>query len=253
MARPRKKPATRPSAAPVAGYLERTHRPLNCLAFLLPLLVAYQVSSFFFPDRLLAPQHMQWFFGLFGATWGLLPPVLIVVVLLAWHVLLKERWHVDFDAVAGMLLESLLLWIPLVVLNILLTSLLAGNGAALEAAAETARPVGPAVLIFRKIGAAIYEEFLFRLAAMNLVLLLAVDLAGLPRKAMVPVAVVLSSVAFGLYHHVGAGAEPFDWLRLGLRTVMAAYLAVVYVARGLGVAVGTHACYNVVVFLMSDG
>ena len=49
------------------GYLHKTHRPLNCLVFILPFLVAYEVGSIFIGDRLLAPRYL-------AAALGVSPP-----------------------------------------------------------------------------------------------------------------------------------------------------------------------------------
>lgn len=240
---------------PAGGYLERTHRPLNCLVFILPLLVAYEVASLVYPDRLLAPQHLEAIFGLFGATGRFLPALLIVLVLLIWHVAAKETWHVDGDAVGGMAAESLLWWLPLLAMN-LLTVRLMGPAAPAEtmASALTAggdADVALAAMILRGIGSGIYEEFVFRLGAISLILFVTVDLFRGPKKYMAPAAVVVASVAFGLYHYWGGQASNFDWYMFMFRIVAAAYLSVVYIARGFGVAVGAHACFNVALVLLT--
>ena len=40
------------------GYMEKTHRPLNCLAFILPLLVAYEIGGLVLGHKLLAIHHL---------------------------------------------------------------------------------------------------------------------------------------------------------------------------------------------------
>ncbi len=239
------------------GYLERTHRPLNCLVFILPLLVAYEVASLVYPDRLLAPQHLEAILGLFGARGRFLPALLIVLVLLIWHVAAKETWHVDGDAVGGMAAESLLWWLPLLAMN-LLTVRLMGPAPPAETMASALAAGGDAdvalaAMILRGIGSGIYEEFVFRLGAISLILFVTVDVLRGPKKYMAPVAVVVASVAFGLYHYWGGQASNFDWHMFMFRIVAAAYLSVVYIARGFGVAVGAHACFNVALVLLTPG
>ena len=248
--------AGKPRRPAAGGYLERTHRPLNCLVFILPLLVAYEVASLFYPDQLLAPQHLEAILGLFGATGRFLPALLIVLVLLIWHVAARQTWHVDGDAVGGMLAESLLWWLPLLAMN-LLTARLMGAAPSPSAAVASALAAGAntdvvlAARILRGIGSGIYEEFIFRLAAISLVLFVTVDLLHGPKKYMAPVAVVVASVAFGLYHYWGGQAHSFNWYMFMFRIAAAAYLSVVYIARGFGVAVGAHACFNVALALLS--
>ena len=76
------------------------------------------------------------------------------------------------------------------------------------------------------------------------------DLLRGPKKYMAPVAVVVASVAFGLYHYWGGQASNFDWYMLMFHIAAAAYLSVVYIARGFGVAVGAHACFNIALVLL---
>ena len=225
-----------------AGYLQRTRRPLTCLLFVLPLLVAYEVGAIFFGHRLLANEHLRELLGLFGATGWFLPPFLVVVVLFVWHVVSKQRWQADVRTLLGMALESVLWALPLVMLAEVM-SRLKGAGGLLAGVGQR----GPAVGVLSGIGAAVYEEFLFRLAGIALFLLLTVDAARLPRRAMLVLAVIITSVLFSLYHFIGA--EGFSTFRLVLRSLAGAYLAVVYIYRGFGIAVGAHACYDAVVAL----
>jgi membrane protease YdiL (CAAX protease family) len=96
-------------------------------------------------------------------------------------------------------------------------------------------------------GAGIYEEFLFRLVGIGLIMLICVDLLKGPRGAVAAVAVVATSLIFSLYHFLGP--EAFSWRLLVFRAGAGAYLAALYITRGFGVAVGAHACYNVLLVL----
>ncbi len=223
-------------------YMERTQRPLNCLLFILPLLAAYEAGALFFDPRLLVIQHLGDFLGRFGATGRFLPPVLVVAVLLTWHVFSRQRWQVDGGTLLGMLAEAVVFMVPLVLLavvsdKIFSTPLSAGGPA----------PVALGAHILRGVGAGIYEEFLFRLAGISVVLFLLVDVMSVPKRYAAAAAVVLTSVAFSLYHF--PGADSFRWPEFCFRAVAGVYLAGLYVGRGFGIAVGAHACYNVVAVL----
>jgi len=224
------------------GYLDKTHRPLNCLMFILPLLTAYEAGALFFPGRLLATQHLAALLRLFGATASFLPPLGVLVVLLLWHIFSRQRWRVDAAAVAGMAAESVLCMVPLVLMNVLVGRL--------RAAAASAGGDGKALAaeILIGVGAGIYEEFLFRLAGIGLFLLLCVDIVHGPKRPMVTAAVILTSVLFALYHFLGP--TTFEGTLFVFYALAGAYLAGLYIARGFGVAVGTHACYNIVVALL---
>ncbi len=226
-----------------SDYLVRTHRPLNCLTFILPLLVAYEVGSIFYSDCLLAPRHLAIVLNSLGAAARFLPAALIIAVLLAWHVASRQKRHVDADAVAGMLAESVVGMAPLVALAILTERLL---GPVALAAGDGTQALAAEILT--GIGAGIYEEFIFRLAGIGLIMLVFVDLMKAPRKPAAVIAVVATSVLFSLYHFIGPAC--FDWRLFAFRGLAGLYLAILYIGRGFGVAVGAHACYNVVVALM---
>ena len=78
-------------------YFRRAELPLNSLAFLLPLIVIYELGT----RLIVAPSHgptqriiaftmMQQFFNFFGATGRYLPALAVIVILLAWHLARRE-------------------------------------------------------------------------------------------------------------------------------------------------------------------
>jgi len=232
----------RDSRRPASGYLQRTHRPINCLMFLLPLLVAYEVGALFLGQRLLVTRHLRELLEVFGATGRWLPAVVVVVSLLIWHVASRQRWRIDGEALLGMLAESVLLTAPLVLLMVATQKALSADAGGADAAARTAEKV------LQGIGAGIYEEFLFRLATMGALLVLFVDVMQAPRRISIAVTITLASVLFSLYHFLGP--DTFRWDLFVLRALAGAYLGGVYLTRGYGIAAGAHAWYNVVLALV---
>jgi len=225
-----------------ASYMDKTHRPMNCLLFVVPMLVAYEVGALFFGHQLLAIKHLGEMLRLFGATGRFLPPILLIFVLLAWHVVTKQRWHADGGVMLGMGAESMLWVVPMLLLHAVLVRL-----ANLWALSGSAGGKTIATEILTGIGAGVYEEFLFRLAGIGLFLMLTVDLVHGPKRPMAIAAVILTSVLFSLYHFVGP--DRFSVSLFVFRALAGAYLAAVYITRGFGVAVGAHACYNALVVL----
>jgi hypothetical protein len=236
-----------------AGYFERTHHPLNCLVFILPLLTAYEVGALFCRDGLAAPRYLQAVLELFGASGRFLPPLLIVAVLLGWNVLAHRDWRVRFDAVAGMAVESLVLTVPLFVLW-LLTDRLAGGGSLTVGALPPAE-ASRASTVLSSMGAGIYEEFIFRLVGFGLIAKLLTARLHVRRGPAVAIALVATSAAFGLAHFVGATSQlnagiPHFWRNLIFYAASGAYLAGVFMLRGFGVAAGVHAFYNVILVIL---
>ncbi len=91
------------------------------------------------------------------------------------------------------------------------------------------------------LGAGLYEEALFRLASIPL-LFRVLRLVLVPALPACTLAITASSLLFSLAHHAGAPGEAFTWFAFVFRWLAGVFFAWVFVARGFGVAVGTHTC-----------
>jgi hypothetical protein len=60
-------------------------------------------------------------------------------------------------------------------------------------------------------------------------------------------AMLLSALVFAGAHHIGPYGEPFEGYVFLFRTLAGLYFALLYQLRGFAVAVGAHACYDVLV------
>jgi len=240
-----KRPTARSPRPP--GYLHDTHRPLNSLVMVLPLLLFFHMGAYAYGSALLAPRHIGQALHYLGATAFYLPPLLVVVVLLIQQLAHRDPWVVQPKVVVGMLAESALWIVPIVALYMVVERLFAD--AALAAAANgAADPLLRQIL--RAVGAGVYEEFLFRLALISIALLLLVDGARLKKEHAAIAAVLVTAVLFSLYHFPEAvfrGEAAFPWSDFVFRAAAGAYLGGLYLTRGFGVAVGTHTFYNLFV------
>lgn len=239
------------------AYRDVTHRPLQCLVFLLPMVILYELGmAWAFGDRvrgagptLAAEQLIMWFFSLFGGTGYYLPGALLVAVLLGWHVASRNPWKIQWPPLAGMAGESVLWAIPLLFLQHRLVTLQAGGQLApVDFHEGPPRAIQELLL---SIGAGIYEELLFRLIIIGLLNLLLVDICGMKQVAGVAAAVIISSLLFALHHYKPIGTDTWEAGAFAFRAAAGAYLAAVFVLRGFGLAVGCHAMYDVFAFLAS--
>lgn len=98
-------------------------------------------------------------------------------------------------------------------------------------------------------GAGFHEELIFRVILMGGLAWLLTGLTG-PGRAWV-VALVLSSLAFSLAHHLGPVGEPFTFAAFTYRTLAGMFFALVYHVRGFAVAAWTHALYDVYVLTLT--
>lgn len=241
------------------GYGAVSMRPLHVLVYLLPLVVLYEAGSVAFltdwgsgvSETIRARAILSGFFQAFGAVGLFLPGLALVLVLLVWHVMRGDAWRVRWPVLAVMLAESCAWMVPLLVFSVLLRSAVPGASGALAGSQEVdallSMPVGARLTI--SIGAGLYEELLFRMIGIAALHALFVDLCRVRDQWGRVLAVALSAVAFAVYHDVSAPGAGVDWWRAFFFLCSGAYFGALYLARGFGIVVATHALYDVVVLV----
>jgi hypothetical protein len=225
------------------SYYHEATKPLTSLAFVLPWIVLFELGALWLSGKgefesehhPLAYFILNWLMNLIGVSGYYHPGLIAVAVLLVWHLKSKQPWKLRPVTLLAMMGESMILALPLLIFARVIQ-------------AATSRPVETwfANLVL-SIGAGIYEELLFRLILIGLLTLAVIDLARIERSAGLVAVVLISAAVFAGAHHPPMGDEPFTLLRFLFRTGAGIYLAGVYVLRGFGLAVGCHACYDVIV------
>ena len=212
--------------------------------FLLPLILFYEFASVLHGDltstRVIAFEALQRFFELFGPVGKWTPALAAVTILLATHVAAHEPWKIHWRRVALMYPESLVWAIPLLLLNwaVPLSTAIGGDWGLVSRMA-----LG--------VGAGVYEELVFRLILISLVLIVGADLLHGDRKRVAVIAVIASALLFAAHHHKPIGTEEFDAVRFIFRAASGLYLAAIFWFRGYGPAAGCHAAYNVSLAIIS--
>jgi len=261
-------------------YLDRTSRPIYALAYLLGFIIFYEIGSFLINPQILSeslaePQGVVSFvlvqniFEYLGfsprATW-LAVPMAVIIILLALQVTSRRDWSVQFKDFVPMTFECVLLSVPLIVLSLFLNG--SGSGAESDLTAcvksffiPVSNGVGCESIflvdIIMGIGAGIYEELIFRLILICLLMVLMQDFLGFSKMTSVVFSVVVSSLLFSAHHHVFfvngrfQAGELFSVSRFIFRFFAGVYFAVVFAARGFGISGGTQAVYNVIVVLLN--
>jgi hypothetical protein len=243
------------AGAGLSAYWRRSRQPLQILTFLLPLILVYEVGLAWVlrSDRGVitnkAHETLLQFFQIMGVNevGGLyLGGVVIVVVLVIWHLLVRDPWHLDLEATALMAVESLLLTLPLLALGLLVQRGVIMSG---QAPVDlTTLNLGSKLAI--SIGAGLYEELLFRMLLIAGVHTLLVDLAHVRHGVGVTVAVVISAVAFTWYHPLRDATGVLSPTRATFYFLAGIYFGLVYVGRGFGIVVATHALYDIITVAM---
>ncbi len=224
-------------------------RPLESLVFLLPLILIYEAACLLMDasslqpvgQRLVAFHLLQIFFEMFGTSAAWLPGFAVVVILLATQLVSKQPWHVRRKAVGLMYVESVAWALPLIAVNHI--TRMAATRIASQAWA------GKLALC---IGAGVYEELIFRLVLISILVIIGADLLRFPQQSTLVAAVFISAVLFALHHHPPFGDDPFNATRFGFRTVAGVYLGGVFVFRGYGPAAGAHIAHNLLILTFAS-
>jgi hypothetical protein len=219
------------------------------LLFLIPLLVAYEAGVLWLggaqPDSLRngADTWLRWGLDAFGLHQLYWAPATIIIVFLGWSWL---RFWDRPDRVAalwiGMAVESCIFAFGLLEMSRELRPLLTDLGIRVSVGPQSR--IAGRIITF--VGAGIYEEVLFRLL-LFFVLRSLLRLIGLPPLIAGLLTTGLSAVLFSLAHHIGPYGEPFGAYVFLFRALAGLYFGLLYQLRGFGIAVGTHASYDVLV------
>jgi hypothetical protein len=272
------------------SYLERTSRPIYAVVFLLPFIAFYELGTFSINTDVLNQsqirvvafvwlQHMLESLGFSGKFAWAAPPLAVIVILLSLQLTSGKQWYFWIGDILPMIIECILLAVPLIVLTLLLSSTGTHHNTdrvANEIPHHIARPIvcssvyngnippsaddvqdtepGHSLLanIITGIGAGIYEELVFRLILICLLIVLFQDVLKLGHENAIILSILISAALFSAHHHIDflSGrpnlVDPFDWTRFIFRTIAGVYFAILYAIRGFGITAGTHAFYNII-------
>jgi hypothetical protein len=243
--------AARP-AGPRLSYWSRTRRPLPCLVFVLPILAVYELGVLWLGGdsaaslRTGADAWLRQALAAVGLTDQWLLPLGLILALLAWQATDPRDWKFDPAFLFGMAVESVVLAFALIGLSRLVDmgfAHLEGREILAAGVPSEGHPIAPLIGF---LGAGVYEEALFRLALIPL-MFAGLRLLHTPNVLAGTLAVTGSALLFSVAHHAGAPGEAFTWFAFIFRWMAGVYFAWVFVARGFGVVVGTHAAYDILV------
>ncbi len=249
------------------AYLESTSRPLYALFFLLPLVGLYEVGTVLVEQLSNDPQRLvafNWLIKL--ADWigmqhvlaKMFPGFIVIIILLCWQMSSQHSWKVKPRWLCYMTLECILLTLPLFALDVFLNTHITTTG-------EVAIALTPDSVITSTsywsnivtgIGAGIYEELIFRIIILGLILMLFEDVFKFKTSYAFLAAAILSCLFFAMYHHIGISFSPFRTYTLEsmnlrsflFRALAGLYFAYIFKYRGYGIIAGTHSFFDIIVF-----
>ena len=256
--------------AEIDDYWRLSARPLHTLILITPLVVLYEIGTFLYltdqvthqTTTIRARNMLEVFFANFGVA-GVVASgaalVAVLVVLFVMHVMSRESYRVRWLVVAGMILEAGLWALPLVVFGAVfkraaaMLSTAVASAPPLVALLQTS-PAGDQALkemptmakATIAIGAGIYEELLFRLIGIAALHFIAKDILHTKEWAARAIAVTGTAVAFAAYHPIALPGGGINYNLLIFYTLAGGYFGCIYVGRGLGIVVATHAVYDLI-------
>lgn len=272
------------------SYLERTSRPIYALMYLLGFVVVYEFGVFLMsPDILTRPLNeipglvvafawmhgsLTWF-GLSNKFAWMGTPFIFVIVLVAMQFTNKSSFKVKPKDFFPMTLECFAWAIPLIVFGILLGRTSNSPPELHANFAKTGQQVSSLVSqtdtpqiqvesnnnllldIVAGIGAGIYEELIFRLILIWLLVVLFKDLLGFSEGVAVLYAILISSFLFSLHHHFYfldgkiVKSDQLVPIIFIFRMLAGSYLSVIFAFRGIGICAATHIYHNIIVVLLN--
>ncbi len=279
------------------SYLERTSRPVYAVIFLLPFIIFYEIGTLLINTDLLSQYQVRvvafvWVqdvllhLGTSSRFAWVAPPLVVVIILTGLQIASKKKWYFCYSDYTPMILECVLLAVPLIVMSLLFNSPAARPdnvphpdsvppaaqvslaaprlampqqiAAALEPEIAT-HPQAHSLMtnIVTGVGAGIYEELVFRLILICVLMVLFQDVIGLSRQNAIVLAVLISAALFSAHHHIVwidgrlARSAPFHWTEFGFRTMAGVYFAILFAIRGFGITAGTHAFYDIMATLLN--
>jgi hypothetical protein len=165
----------------------------------------------------------------------------------------RKRVPLRLPVLGGMVLESSVYALLLgVVVGTATAYLLGGVGVRLAAdgAGPAALPLADAVVL--SLGAGVYEELVFRVLLVGGLFALLRG-SGLERRPAGVAAALLAALAFSAFHYVGPYGDPWEIPSFTFRFLAGLTFSAIYLLRGFGIAVWTHALYDVFFFLARSG
>ncbi len=231
-----------------SSYQYETRRPIVCLAFVLPLILAYEIGAIMLGREGARSGVDQWLDVLLNSLgFGqlVLLPVVTAGIMIIWHHRVDDHWRIRLPVLSGMTLEAV--GLGLILFWAANAFHLVWQSNVVTAIPSVGQATSPEIwwpTTMAYIGSGIYEELFFRLMLLLPAIYWATRLAG--RKFGIAAGVLLVSLVFAALHYNGlnpAGAE-FEMSSFFFRMAASIVFCVLFLFRGFGIAVGTHVAFD---------
>lgn len=224
-------------------YLTRSRNLLKSFLFILPLLVFYEIGIILYNSetRNTADVIVKKPFEIFGNHTTLVFNSLIIIVSCCSIFYIEKKNRLSCGIFIPMFLESAAYafslgyvslffvhgYLPFDITNLYVQSFING--------------------IIISIGAGIYEEILFRLLLLSILYLFIVKILKFNAIIGSLFSILLCACIFSIMHYIGMAGNSFSTNTFLFRAAAGFVLSAIFVFRGLGIAVYTHAIYDILI------
>lgn len=242
------------------GYFARSRAPRYSLLFALPLLLLYEGFSAALSGSAVAGVRngadvllKSLFVGLGGRDGLVLFGVLLALTgaLLVWRDQRKAKEPLEAGVFGLMLAESALYATGFGFVVGYVTSVILGAPGRLAVGTSAGLDLQSQLVV--SLGAGIYEELVFRVLLVSVLMWGARSLLGTGKTLSAVIAVVTSALLFSSFHYVGSLGDTFTVQSFVFRVVAGLAFSALYVTRGLGITAWTHALYDLGFSLLTAG
>ncbi len=229
------------------SYWKLSKSPIYSLVFTLPLIITYEILVFTMNQsdivgiRNGADALFRQFFAIFDIYgFYLVGFVIMLILFLIFYFQTSQKKIAPFEKQFFLLmfLESMLYaYLLRIVMDKLLFITLMDIGA-----------LNRKDIFTMCLGAGIYEELVFRIIFLQALIIIGKDIFRLRKPVAIVIGIILASFIFSAFHYIGDFGDKLDILSFLFRFMAGVILSIIFIFRGYGIAVYSHAIYDILLF-----
>ncbi|WP_096894179.1 CPBP family intramembrane glutamic endopeptidase [Candidatus Scalindua japonica] len=224
-------------------YLTRSRNLPKSFLFILPLLVFYEIGLVLYgtETKNTAGIIVKKPFEIFGDNAALVFNSLIIIISFCSIFYIEKKNHLSYRIFIPMFFESVVYgfaigyvtlffvhgYLPFDISNSYVQSFIKG--------------------IIISLGAGIYEEILFRMLLLSALYFIIIKALRINPIIGSFISILICAFIFSIMHYIGPSSDNFSISSFSFRLVAGIILSAIFVFRGLGIAVYTHAIYDILV------
>lgn len=227
------------------GYWEETRRPIYSAALVLPFLLTYELGILILQPNVIngGDALIITLMNTLSIHTSFASSLVLLVCFVIWQVRSKASWKLDGGKLQLLFLESFVFAVILFFfMGWISSNLPPGSIVGAPAAIR-----GHLVDLVLFCGAGVYEELVFRVLLLGLLMLVLTKLFHMEKAWAAAIAVVVAAILFSLFHYIGPGGDTWNINSFLQRAFAGVFFSALYVTRSFGVAAASHAMYDILV------